>query len=1398
MRINIKKRGLMRFVQRTLFLGIHVAFSLCLFMGSAQLVVAQEQEPKQSFVSATVAVINEVFRQMDGVMSYTAQAIDAVFSNTVRTNVQPESLVDISIPDPLPITSARFPLGGVGLGTLIINAPLSVTNTLTATGESFLATTTVAGLLSADELSLQALSVSGIISAGTLQGGQLSVQGDTQLNTVSASAATLADLSVSGNTSLTNLTVSDVALVNSLLIEGTSQVTGLLSANGGINTNGADVNLGDGSIFASNIVNEVIAGTGVSITGTTSAPVISVDLDGVVTEVNGETGEVNIRAGSDISVSSLRITNTSDLASVRGRGGCSDCITDTDVANTLTLTGGSIDGVTIGSNSVASAFFSDIQVGTSTATTANFAVLGSGTANFGGGINLDTGCFSIGGICVASAASSTSYIGLFDTPGSLLAGSVQYVNASGTALTQSANFVFDGTSLAVGTTSPVTTLTVEGDTTLIGALAVTGTTTIDGALTTTADAAIGGSFTAAASSSFADTLTVGSFVTLQSDLSVVGTSTIGGGLVVSGATTLSDQITINGTVSVQNGASVRLYDADSSNYVAFTASTSLVGNTTWVLPGADGNPDEVMVTDGSGNIRFEPVSAIGGGVTEYVNLIDTPATYTPGAIHYVNASGTALTESPGLSYDGSSLNVGVATTSATLTVDGSVNFVSANGSVGFTFDDASRLVGIGTENPADKLSVQNGSFSQIGGSSGSNYTPVSAGIESLGDATRAIEIAGAYAYVGSGTTGDEFHVVDVTDIAQPIEVGSTNLPANANGIQVSGKYAYVVSGFSGDDFHVIDVSNPTVPLEIESIPLAAAANGVAVKGGYAYVVTDGATSNFQVIDISNPFSVVSVASTSLPTNARSVAVVGNYAYVTTEVSGDDFHTIDISVPTNPTVADSVNLPDTANAVAVSRSGAYTYVGTSAAGTDLHVIDTSDPTNISTVTNIELGVSVTGMALVGEMLYVTSLTAGQDLQVLDLSNPSAPVLIGGVDLGSGNTTDVAVIGKYAYVTTAAGINVVDISGAKTQSILTQSLQAGNMFVSGETNLGNKLAVQGTLFAGADIESVGVLKVFGGGSSYVAGGFSVGTTSSSTGLLVAGSVVSTDLLGGATNLTTDANGNIIRDPSDVRLKTNIVTVENALQSLLQLRGVRYSWRDAERFGAQTEIGFIAQEVDLILPEVVRKGGDYWSINTRNILAVVVEAVKEVWGELQGTQGEVADLQARVNQLESKIDGTAVDTETGTVPDASTTDTQSEVVVDDSSSEDTSDQSGSSEEDTVVDADSALADPVASTTAAVVAEDASASTTEAVTVENTASSTTQATPEETAQESNDAPATDGSTATSTEGPVPTPVTQDATSEASPTVPAATPDVPATEADALAEPAVPETVAEAVEPAV
>ena len=81
------------------------------------------------------------------------------------------------------------------------------------------------------------------------------------------------------------------------------------------------------------------------------------------------------------------------------------------------------------------------------------------------------------------------------------------------------------------------------------------------------------------------------------------------------------------------------------------------------------------------------------------------------------------------------------------------------------------------------------------------------------------------------------------------------------------------------------------------------------------------------------------------------------------------------------------------------------------------------------------------------------------------------------------------------------------------------------------------------------------------------------------------------------------------SDERIKTNIRTIENALDKTLLLRGVNYN--DIRIDPDRLRMGLIAQEVELIIPEVVHTDANTTmkSIEYQNIVGLLVEAIKEL---------------------------------------------------------------------------------------------------------------------------------------------------------------------------------------------
>jgi hypothetical protein len=77
------------------------------------------------------------------------------------------------------------------------------------------------------------------------------------------------------------------------------------------------------------------------------------------------------------------------------------------------------------------------------------------------------------------------------------------------------------------------------------------------------------------------------------------------------------------------------------------------------------------------------------------------------------------------------------------------------------------------------------------------------------------------------------------------------------------------------------------------------------------------------------------------------------------------------------------------------------------------------------------------------------------------------------------------------------------------------------------------------------------------------------------------------------------------SDIAVKENIMTITSALSTVNNLRGVHYTMKT----NGEHKIGLIAQEVKKVLPEVVVEAGDNIGIAYQNIVAVLIEAVKEL---------------------------------------------------------------------------------------------------------------------------------------------------------------------------------------------
>jgi hypothetical protein len=111
--------------------------------------------------------------------------------------------------------------------------------------------------------------------------------------------------------------------------------------------------------------------------------------------------------------------------------------------------------------------------------------------------------------------------------------------------------------------------------------------------------------------------------------------------------------------------------------------------------------------------------------------------------------------------------------------------------------------------------------------------------------------------------------------------------------------------------------------------------------------------------------------------------------------------------------------------------------------------------------------------------------------------------------------------------------------------------------------------------------------------------------------------------------DFNGDVVAFSttiaSDERFKKDVFTIPDALASVNKMRGVKYTWKENTKKAGQREIGLIAQEVQRVMPEVVKEvdtlntdGETHLTVDYAKLVGLLIEAVKE--------------LNAKVKKLES----------------------------------------------------------------------------------------------------------------------------------------------------------------------
>ena len=139
----------------------------------------------------------------------------------------------------------------------------------------------------------------------------------------------------------------------------------------------------------------------------------------------------------------------------------------------------------------------------------------------------------------------------------------------------------------------------------------------------------------------------------------------------------------------------------------------------------------------------------------------------------------------------------------------------------------------------------------------------------------------------------------------------------------------------------------------------------------------------------------------------------------------------------------------------------------------------------------------------------------------------------------------------------------------------------------------------------------------------GNVGMGTTAPTQRLHVVGNICATGSVGSC---------------SDIRYKTNITPLNHILSSVLGLQGIYYDWKKEEypemQFSNERQIGFSAQEVEKIFPEVVLTDNrGYKSIDYAKLTPVAIEAIKEQQQQIDEMKIQIAELTKTLEKLLKK---------------------------------------------------------------------------------------------------------------------------------------------------------------------
>lgn len=268
-------------------------------------------------------------------------------------------------------------------------------------------------------------------------------------------------------------------------------------------------------------------------------------------------------------------------------------------------------------------------------------------------------------------------------------------------------------------------------------------------------------------------------------------------------------------------------------------------------------------------------------------------------------------------------------------------------------------------------------------------------------------------------------------VVTDVDANRKDVTANITWQQTLGRAGIVslTTRFTNWMREFVVVGNWSAPTTTSRFNLSGNGDGtkIAIKGDYAYVIRVGNPS-FVVINLTNPLVPTIAGSVNLNGNGLNIYVAGNYAYVASDSNSRELQIVDITNPVNPNVVGFYNDSGNEDARGVFVVGTTAYLAMNG-GNDLVTVNVTNKANPTFLGGVTLSGSAYEVVVIGSYAYVSSNANNQELQVVNVLTPALPTFVGSLDL-VGNDDGTTITGSGSTIIVGrdgnGGVHTINVS------------------------------------------------------------------------------------------------------------------------------------------------------------------------------------------------------------------------------------------------------------------------------------------------------------------------------------------------------------------------------------